>query len=88
MISPDQRKILNDLGKTQYGFALRKYLKEKYEKINDISSVTTWEETLGRQYALKTLKEIFSFIDDGTDAKRATPPVDFLAEHGTKIDVV
>ena len=59
MISPDQRKILNDLGKTQYGFALRKYLKEKYEKINDITSVTTWEETLGRQYALKLLKRYF-----------------------------
>lgn len=49
--------------KTQHGMALKEYLDEEYEKISDITTCLTWEETLGRKESIKILRKLFSFID-------------------------
>jgi hypothetical protein len=64
MISQEQRQVLQELGKTQYGQALRALLNEKLADIKDISNTKTWEETLGRQFAVRLIKDIFSFMEE------------------------
>lgn len=70
MISPDSIKLLEELGKTQFGKALREFLDDKKTEIGDITKSKSWEETLGRQHALTLIKDLFYFM------KEKEPPVD------------
>ncbi len=63
MINPEERKLLEELPKTQFGVVLAKYLKEETEKIRDIHNCTSWEETLGRQHADKLVEKLFFFME-------------------------
>lgn len=63
MVSPEIRRQLLDLSTSQLGNALKEYLNDKYSEIGDITKVQTWEETLGKKYALEVLKEIFQFLE-------------------------
>jgi hypothetical protein len=47
-----------------HGKALRDFLHEKYAAINDVTTCTSWEHTVGKQLALGVLKEIFSFLEE------------------------
>lgn len=71
MTREDRRRLLEELGKTNHGKALREFLAERRETIGDITSCKNWEEAVGRQFALVLLKEMFSFLDE----KPSTPPV-------------
>lgn len=64
MISPENKQILVDLGKTNQGKVLKEYLSEKYKELNSVLKVTSWEDTLGKQKALVVLKDLFSILDD------------------------
>jgi hypothetical protein len=67
MLTPDQKRLLSDLRHSNYGKVLSAYLEEKYKDIGDITTISgdnIAEETLGRKYALKVLKEIFSFMEE------------------------
>lgn len=55
---------LKELGGTHYGETLRVFLKEEYDKIRDVRNCKSFEETIGRQLALKTLDELFRFLND------------------------
>ncbi len=63
MITPEQKQVLSDLGKTQQGKVLKEYLSEKYKELNSVLKVTSWEDTLGKQKALLVLKDLFSILD-------------------------
>jgi hypothetical protein len=62
MISPESRKLLEELGKTQFGRALIEYLNDEMEEIADVRNSKTWEETLGRQIALGVIDKLFTFM--------------------------
>lgn len=64
MITPEQKQVLNDLGKTQQGKVLKEYLSEKYKELNSVLKVTSWEDALGKQKALLILKDLFSILED------------------------
>lgn len=64
MITPEQKQVLNDLGKTQQGKVLKEYLSEKYKELNSVLKVISWEDTLGKQKALIILKDLFAILDD------------------------
>lgn len=64
MITPENRELLEGLRNTNYGKALKELLDEKLEEIGNIKSCKSWEETLGRQYALKLIDDIFSFMKE------------------------
>lgn len=70
MISPDSIKLLEELGKTQFGKALREFIEDKKAEIGDITKSKSWEETQGRQYALNLIKDLFYFM------KEKAEPVD------------
>jgi ribosome-associated protein YbcJ (S4-like RNA binding protein) len=55
------KTLLKELPKTSHGQALKEYLDECYKEINN-----TIEEAKGKQLAMKTLKKIFAFYNDGT----------------------
>jgi hypothetical protein len=64
MLSPHTRELLSQLATSAHGRALKEYLDEKYETINDVTSCQNWEHTVGKQIALGVLKEIFSFLEE------------------------
>jgi hypothetical protein len=63
MISPEEKEILAAMKDSQFGVALKKYLGEKQAELNDISTTASWEETLGRKYALKVITDLFSIME-------------------------
>ena len=64
MITPEQKKTLEDLGKSQYGFVLKLFLEEKLKDIGDITTLKSWEEAQGRKHATLLIKELFSFMEE------------------------
>ena len=55
--------LLKNLGENdKYGPALEDWLSEEIEKMKDVSSVESWEETLGRQEALKLIDKLRKFL--------------------------
>ena len=70
MQKPERRQLLEELSRSMQGQALQSYLHEKYEEIGDITKCTSWEDALGRKYALQTLKELFYFIEEKKKEER------------------
>jgi len=68
-IEPEIKKILEELGKTQYGKALRIFLDAASDELNDVSTVETWEETVGRREALNVLRKLFDFMEEKKESK-------------------
>ena len=50
------------MSKSQYGKALEVFLKEELDNIDDISSCKTLKEMEGRQFAIKLINKLFSFM--------------------------
>lgn len=64
MLDPRNKELLQQLAASAHGKALKAYLEEKYTVVGDITLCTSWEHTVGRQYALGVLKDIFSFLEE------------------------
>lgn len=63
-MTEDIKKMLIDLGKSDYGDALKDYLEEKLRLLRgDIENVDSWEDILARRKAKKIVKEIFYFLE-------------------------
>lgn len=63
MLTPQSKELLKTLKTSAHGRALRELIDEHLEKLDDISTVNSWDETLGRKHAKKLIMEIFSFMD-------------------------
>lgn len=67
----ENKKLLEELSHTSYGIALKEFLDEEYSLLDDVSSCTSWEDTLGRQKAIKVLDKLFAFMGKkGIDTKQ------------------
>lgn len=64
MISPDNLKLLQTIKTSPYGKALQEYLDEQYDIINDVTVCKSFDEVLGRKYALEALERLFSFMTE------------------------
>jgi len=60
----EQRQLLESMRLTNYGQALQAILSEKKEELNNVSTCKSWEETLGRKYAVDLIDDIFSFMKE------------------------
>lgn len=67
---PEQRELLRELARSMHGKALKTYLEDQYKVIGDITSCTSWEQTIGRQFAIGVLKDIFSFLEEKPESKK------------------
>lgn len=63
-MKPETKKLLADMAKTHYGRALRDFLDVHYASIGNIMESKSWEETLGRKFALTLLRELFAFMEE------------------------
>lgn len=70
MITPEEKAILESLRATQYGRVLRKYLDERFTEIGNIMETQSWEETLGRKFAIKLLRDLFAFMEQKEDPQK------------------
>lgn len=62
-MNEDVKKMLLELGESDYGDTLREYLDERLEAMEgNLDSVENWEDVLGRRKAKKIIKEIFYFL--------------------------
>lgn len=61
-MTDEQRKILEGMRLTNHGQALQAVLKEKRDELNNVTTCKSWEETLGRKYAVELIDDIFSFM--------------------------
>jgi hypothetical protein len=60
----DKKKIdeLRELKGTSQGNILLEYIGEKVSELDTVVGAKDWNEVLGRQEAVKKLKEIFTFL--------------------------
>lgn len=63
-MTPDQKKLLEELGRTQFGAALQAFLNSELSTIEDVNSAKSWDEVLGNQKASKLVRKLFSFMQD------------------------
>lgn len=62
MIAPETKRLLSEITTTPHGRALVEYLETAFEELNDVRECKSWEETLGRQFAMEYLKDLFSIL--------------------------
>lgn len=70
-MTTENKKLLEALDKTPYGKALKEFLDEQYADIADIRKSQSWEETLGRKFALKVLEDLFATMKGNGVKERA-----------------
>lgn len=73
-IKPEHQKLLEELGRTQFGIALRAFLEDEKESIRDVRNSSSWEDTLGRQMALQTIDRLFNFMKEKAPVVKKTNP--------------
>ncbi len=70
MISPEHKKLLEDLNKTPYGGALKAFLFEELTIIKDVRNAKSWDEAVGNQRATAIIEKLFDFLEE---RKSVTP---------------
>lgn len=60
-MKPEIKELLLQLPRTSQGQALKVFLDEEFDKINDVTDIKTIEQAIGKQIAMQTLNKIFSF---------------------------
>lgn len=64
IINPQIKEQLQQLAHSPQGNALKIYLEQFKEETNNIKTLESWEEVLGRKFAIKCVEDLFSFMDD------------------------
>ena len=72
------REQLNELAKSDLGKVLMDYLAEKIKEMTDITKIKEYDELLGKQEAVKILKELFSFLERAREKQPDTKKTDYL----------
>jgi len=60
---------LKQLAQSDFGKLLMDYLDDRIKEMGDISKIKNYDELLGKQEAVKILKELFSFLEKGRETK-------------------
>ena len=55
---------LKQIKESPQGHALVSYLEQAKQEMNNIKSIESWEEVLGRKFALKVIDDLFIFMED------------------------
>lgn len=70
MITPETKKLLEELNRNNYGKALREYLDAELAEIKNICNAKTLKEMEGRQHAVKLIEKLFSFMEERKASQR------------------
>lgn len=66
-MNPEQKKLLQELGASPFGTALKAFLNTELGKIKDVSNAKSWDDTLARQHAAHIIEQLFSFLGNKTE---------------------
>jgi hypothetical protein len=69
MIDPKAKEVLEQINSTPYGKALQEFLDDQLTELNDVTKCTSWDDTLGRKYAVGVIENLFNLIK-----VKKTPP--------------
>ncbi len=72
-----QDKELRQLANSDIGITLAKYLDERVKDMSDLSKIKTYDELLGKQEAVKILKELFSFLEKAREEQPIITKTDY-----------
>ena len=64
IIQKEVEDILKQIPGTLYGQAINAYLTQARDELDSVTKITTFEELLGKQYAIKVIDELFKFMDN------------------------
>jgi len=64
IITPEINELLQQLSRTAHGQALIKFLNQAKEELNNVKTIESWDETLGRKSAIKMIDDLFSFMGE------------------------
>lgn len=62
MISEQTKKILSEIHATPYGRALEEFIEDQLTEFNKVQLCKSWDEVLGKQYAILSFEKLFSYI--------------------------
>lgn len=71
-MTQQEKELLFTLKNSAHGRVLKKYLELEKQKIADVLNCNSWDETIGRQHAVKLINNIFGFLEE-KEAKERTP---------------
>ena len=71
---PNELKLLAN---SDSGKVLIEFLDDQIKQMTDITKMKTWEEVLGKQEAVKILKELFSFLERAREKQPNTRRTDY-----------
>lgn len=71
-------ELLKQLAQSDHGKILMNFLDEKIKEMTDITKIKTYEEMMGKQEAVKILKELFSFLEKGREKKPEIQKTNYL----------
>ena len=64
IITPEINELLQQLPRTAHGQALIKFLNQVKEELNNVKTIESWDEALGRKSAIKMIDDLFSFMGE------------------------
>lgn len=64
MISPQYKDLIDGMGKTSQGSALRELLSDEISKLNDVRTIDSFDEVLGRKRAIEIIDKVFGFLKE------------------------
>ena len=70
-------KELKKLANSPQGIALKDFLEEKITEMNDMSTVESWEDTLGRKLAIKTMRKIMKTLTSLSEDEKKSEKEDY-----------
>ena len=70
-------KELRQLANSDLGKVLVDYLDEKIKDMSDVSKIKTYDELLGKQEAIKILKDLFSFLEKAREPQPVIEKTDY-----------
>ena len=62
MITPQHKEILDTMALTPQGRAIAEFIEEEKRRLNDVTTIDTLEEVLGRKRAIEILNKLFAFV--------------------------
>lgn len=70
-------KELKKLANSPQGIALKDFLEEKITEMNDMSTVESWEDALGRKLAIKTMRKIMKTLTSLSEDEKKSEKEDY-----------
>lgn len=67
----EKRKTLSEISLTIHGRVLRELLEEELILLNDVSTITSMEEVIGRQKGIAFIKKVLSFLETTQQTQQA-----------------